>query len=394
MKLFDEIIRSYSGPALYAEPKFEYYNRSARSDIDRIRRLLEEWFSHYPVNHQQELRSRFRSSINSHHYSSLFELFIHELLLCSGYRVTIHPDVKGMEKKPDFLAESSECPPFYIEATLATDKSVAEIAENARMNEVYDALNRMDSPKFFIEMEISGAPKTPPSAKIIRSFLTEKLKLLDPDDVGRLWKTRGRDSVPRWHFEHNGWIIDFYPVPKSPKSRDLPGTRPVGIIADAEVQVMDSHSAIRNTVIAKANRYGRLDLPYVIAVNALGEHVENIDIMNALFGEEQIVVNFGCGPQMHKETRAHNGVWIGPSGIQYKGISAVLITHPFYPYSIPKTPIRLYHNPWARIRCTSHLTRLPQAVPETTPDGNIKMPHKDGDSLAEIFNLSAEWLNE
>lgn len=391
MKLFDDISRDYTEPAKYAEPKFGYYNRSARQDIDKIRQLIETWFIHYPVEHQKELYTKFRSSIDSQHYSAFFELFIHELLLQLGYSIIVHPDISGTERKPDFLATALGSTPFYIEATLATDKSADEIAKNARMNEVYDALNRMDSPNFFIEMEIIGAPKSPPSAKKIRSFLVKQLRVLDPDKIVSLWQVGGKEGVPHWRYEHDGWIVDFYPIPKSPKARGRPGSRPIGVLADGEVHVLNSHDAIRDTIISKANRYGEIDLPYVIAVNALGEHVENIDIMNALFGQEQIVVNFGWGPKDYKETRADNGAWRGPSGIQYTRVSAILIAHPLFPYNIPTAPIRLYHNPWAKRKYTSQLTQLPQAVPEHSTGNTMTMPHKEGKSLAEIFNLSPEW---
>ncbi|NQT22095.1 MAG: hypothetical protein HQ579_01510 [Candidatus Omnitrophica bacterium] len=386
MTLFDDIARDYDGPALYNEPKFAYYNRSNREAIGRIRHLLEEWFLHYPVDHQTELRSKFRSDINAHHYSAFFELIIYELLLRLNYKVTIHPDIDGSERKPDFLAESSKCESFYIEAVLATDKSAREIAEEARMGEVYDALNRMESPNFFIEMEIIGAPKTPPSAKKIKAFLANQLKHLNPDDIAALWQSDDREKVPHWNYEHDGWKIIFYPIPKSPKGRSKPGSRPIGVILNGKFSVLDSHSAIRDTIIAKANRYGKLEWPYVIAVNALGEDVKNIDIMNALFGEEQIVANFGWGPKKHKHTRARNGVWIGEPGIQYTGISAILIAHPLLPYNIPKAPIRLYHNPWARKKYSSNLTCLPQSVPQEN-----RLEPIEGKPLGAIFNLSPEW---
>jgi len=63
MELFDNISRDYIGPAKYAEPRFGYYNRSARQDIDKIRQLIETWFTHYPAKHQKELYAKFRSSI-------------------------------------------------------------------------------------------------------------------------------------------------------------------------------------------------------------------------------------------------------------------------------------------------------------------------------------------
>ncbi|GEM_PF-3281641 len=56
--------RDYTGPAFYAEPMFDYLNRSARLESERIRNLLEQWFKHFPSKAQDELRARFRLKDN------------------------------------------------------------------------------------------------------------------------------------------------------------------------------------------------------------------------------------------------------------------------------------------------------------------------------------------
>ncbi len=385
-KLFDGITRDYSGPALYAEPRFDYLNRSARPRFYKIRSVLEEWFSHYPITEQGDFLARFKSSNDSQHYSAFFELFLHELLLKLGYCVDIHPTLKdNTARHPDFLAKSKSCGNFYLEGVLATDESEEKVAAKARMNIVYDVINKMDSPNFFIGMKISGSPKTPPSATKIKSFLKKRLDKLNPDYIAKLQESK----VPQWTYEHDGWQIDFYPIPKSPKSRGKLGIRPIAIHS-TEAHFLDTKSAIRNVIIKKASSYGDLDLPYVIAVNCLGECVEKIDIMEALFGKEQYIFHVGES-KLDEPTmaRAPDGVWISKSGPRYTRISAVLVVYPVTHHNIPRTPICIYHNPWAKRKYTSQLTRLPQAIPQ---DG--KMKWLDGESLGTIFNLSNEWPEE
>jgi len=119
MRLFDNIVRSYLGPAQYAEPKFRYLNRSGRIEVDRIRQELERWFSRYPNAGKRDLRERFRSTSNSNHQSAFFELFLHELLLKLGCMVEIHPETNtGMRKRPDFLVKPPKVGRFYMEARL------------------------------------------------------------------------------------------------------------------------------------------------------------------------------------------------------------------------------------------------------------------------------------
>ena len=50
--------------------------------------------------------------------------------------------------------------------------------------------------------------------------------------------------------------------------------------------MVDGASGLRRSIEKKATKYGRLDLPYVIAVDNLGLHGDEIHIENALFGGE------------------------------------------------------------------------------------------------------------
>jgi hypothetical protein len=389
VKLFDDIVREYEGRAMYAEPSFAYLNRSARPAAERIRQTLETWFSHYPSEGQTDLCGRFRSDVDQHHYSAFFELLLHESLLRMGCRVEIHPNIAEDEttKRPDFLVESPHGHRFYIEAVLATGESAEEAAARARMDVVYDAINRLDSPGFFVGMDISGAPDTPPSARHIRAFLKARLDALDPDEVSEHLKLGGIRAIPHWRYEHEGWRIDFHPIPKSPKMRGKSGVRPIGM-RSFEAKFVDSSTPIRDAIVAKAGRYGDLELPYVIAVNALDESsVDRIDVMDALFGEEQYIVTFGqSGISESEMSRAPNGAWMSGSGPRYTRVSAVLVAVRLLPWTVGSAGVCLIHNPWAQRPYFSELTRLPQGIPQ---DG--RMEWQDGESLAEVLELPAGW---
>ena len=389
VKLFDAIERNDDGPAMYAEPKFIYWNRSAREDVAKVREVLEGWFSHYPDSEQESLRRRFRSSDDFNHRAAFFELFLHEVLLRLDCSVEIHPQPStATTRLPDFLVQSPDGNLFYLEAVLATDESSKETAARSRMNAVYDALNQMDSPNFFIGMELRGAPRTPPPAKQIRSFLEKHLSALDPDDIGKLWQSHGLDGVPRWLCRHEGWEIEFYPIPKSPGLRGKPGIRPIGIQSSGwHWQKVEGRLAIRNAILAKAGRYGNLDLPYVIAVNALGDALDRGIIMEALFGQEQVVSYASpLGVERVEETRALDGAWINESGPRYTRVSAILIASGLHPGNLAIAPSCLCHNPWAKRRYAGALARLPQAIPK---DG--RMQWQAGESLGAILGLPPDW---
>lgn len=384
--LFDDIRRDYTGVAGYSEPEFVYLNRSARPEANLIRALLEVWFSRYPQAEAVDLRARFRSSNDLQHSSAFFELFLHELLLRLGLYPQIHPAVPlTTTRRPDFVIKSPLSKSFYMEAVVASNTSEDKYAARARMNVVYDSINRLHSPDFFIGMDIQGTPQTPPPAGPIRSFLSKRLAGLDPDEMMTLLES-GLDALPHWHYKYEDWKIDFYPIPKSPENRGKPGTRPIGLMFHGP-QFMDSRTAIRGALCAKAGRYGDLDLPYVVAVNALDRSTDFTDVMEALFGKEKYILDFPRSRSNESEmTRELDGVWTSKSGPRYTRLSAALVVIGLSPWNLPRANIRLYHNPWANLPYNSELTLLPQAVPLT---GQMKL--EDGKSLSDVFDLPYEW---
>jgi len=361
--LFDNIHRDYLGAARYSEPQFVYLNRSARPEAKLIRALLEDWFSHYPQAETADLRARFRSSNDLQHHSAFFELFVHELLLKFGLHPQIHPALPQITTRhPDFIVESPSDKSFYMEAVVAANMSEDEYAARARMNVVYDSINRLDSPNFFIGMDIQGAPQTPPPAGPIKSFLSKNLAGLDPDEMMALLES-GLDALPHWHYQYEDWEIDFYPIPKSSEARGKPGTRPIGLQFYG-LKFMDSRTTIRDALCTKAGRYGDLDLPYVVAVNALDRSTDFTAIMEALFGKEKYIIDLSRSkPSEPEMTRELDGVWTSESGPRYTRLSAALVVVGLSPGNLPHANIRLYHNPWAKLPYNSELSLLPQAVP-------------------------------
>lgn len=390
MCLFDDIDRYDGGPALHAEPRFTYLKRSARVVERRVRKVLETWFSHYPPAQQTELRARFRSTNDFNHLSAFFELFLYELLTRLRCQVQIHPSTQSTTTKhPDFLVESPGGERFYMEAVVATDESSEQAAAKARMNRVYDVLNRLESPNFFIGMKLGGAPSTPPPARRIREFLAERLAPLNPDDMAKLLNSGGFEALPHWQYEHQGWRIDFFPIPKSADGRGTTGVRPLGMWFH-EMTWVTTPKALRDAIVSKAGRYGELDLPYVIAVDVCGHPLDDTDAMEALFGTEQWVIPLAPSRRAEVEIkRAPNGAWTSESGPRYTRVSAVLLVHHLTPWHVPKVPVRLYHNPWARRPYSSELTCLPQALPQGS-----HMELRDGQSLAAIFGLPLGWPEE
>ncbi len=385
MRLFDEFNRKDIDSADFLEPSFQYLNRSARPAFQFVRQMLESWFLRYPTEGQHELQSRFRSRLNVHHTSAFFELFLHELLFCLGCAVVIHPSVKGTTRSPDFFVEPQSGESFYLEATVATFQSKEEAAAEARLNQVYDVLNRhVDSTNFFISVDVNESPTFQPPGRKIAHFLNQKLKDLDPDEVTRRYESEGYKSLPTWKFQHEGWSVLFDPIPKKPEARGKLGVQPLGMFTSG-VKWVDHRTPLRDAIIDKASAYGNLEQPFIVAVNAM-KIIDDISAMEALFGKEQFNLLFSQTSPVDvvdtKMTRIPDGVWTSRHGPTNTQLSAALIVRNLRPWSIGESACRLYHNPWALAPYSSSLTDLPQAVPDKEQIGKVK-----GRAFVEILGI-------
>lgn len=390
MLLFDtDLDWSNAEPADYSQSHFDYLNCSGRLEATRIRELLEQWFSWYPAHSQAALRARFRSPDDVPHHSAFFELYLHELLRILGYQVEVAPtdDPGPSEKRPDFVVHRSSEPQFWLEATLATDRSTVDAAAEARLNQAYDALNKLDSPNFFVGLDSYGNPYVPVPERKLLAVVGEFLRTLDPDLCARILQEGGLSALPRKRFEHEGWRLEIFPIPKSKEARGRSGIRPVGMVGPGEGDWVDDRRALRDAVTKKATRYGELGMPYIVAVNAVNQHLDEIDIMNALFGQETLEVSRTLdGPGLPCLRRQPDGAWWGHKGPINTRVSAVLVLSSLTPWNIRVYSPVVYHNPWAKYSCPQALTEL-----HTARAVGHEMRVIQGQAAQEIFGLSNTW---
>jgi hypothetical protein len=389
VKLFDDIEHKGDGPPEYQESQFAYLNRIARKDAFRIREVLEDWFSHYPdVNDKADLRGRFRDKDHIQHESAFFELLLHEMLIRLGYKVDIHPQVdEAIERRPDFLAILEGRKEFIVEAVLALDRSRKDTATRARKNVVYDTINKLKSPKFFIGMKLFGDPQTPPPGKKIRKLLKEEIDNLDYDDVVARYKEGDIDCLPKWPFEHDGWSIEFFPIPKSEDAIGKPGIRPIGLVSFGYFEV-DPIMTIREAILSKAKAYGKPKLPFIVAVNNFERHVDYPEIMEVLFGRwKYSFAKLDDGSVSTKEERDLDGVWTSRAGPRNRQLTAVLIFQDVTSWNFAGRNVRLYHNPYISDLYDTELMQLPQMIPKD-------MMLHDGKSVGSIFGLETSWPGE
>lgn len=386
--LFDGDNRFGRRPKNYTESDFEYLNESARPAVVAFRRLASEWFARVPSHAQVDLRARFRSPNSFQHHSAFFELYLHEMLIQLGYTVEVHPPMIGINSTPDFLATRSGALRFYLEATLAGIPSGDEQAAGARAGQVYDCINTIDSPNFFLRLDVRGAPDTPPPTQRLRRDLAEWLRGLEPDKIQTMYDAAGEDEIPELHWSHDGWDITFQPIPKSPKSRGRAGVRPIGMQVP-QPRWLSTHTDIKKAIESKTGKYGQLGLPFIVAINVFADHCDNIDIMNALFGEEFVsVTQKADGTLLQKPGRKPNGVWVRPQGIANEDISGALVVSFITPWTMGVLTPELFHNPWASRPITASDWTLPQCIPDLNT-GSVE--HRQGVSGASLFRMPMPW---
>lgn len=388
MPLFDTFERHDLRPRRQNEGAFDYMNVSARPGIDAIRELLQLWFARISPDAQADIMGRLRSREEAQHQSAFFELYWHELLSRCGFDVEIHPRLEDVATNPDFLTVRNRLPQFYLEATLAMPPG--DLAADRRFAELHDTLDRMNSPDYFLEVEVRGNPQGNIRGRVVRLRLERWLGDLDHAEMSRLYEQRAYDSVPKFAWTEQGCTLTFTPVPKGPQFRGQPGARPVGIVMPAEIRELRTHEDIRVAIDGKAAKYGNLDRPLVVAVNVLDDFCGDYDVWNALFGEEQVVAIRDADQHVRHEWgyRASNGAWRGSRGPRNRLVSAVNIVHRLLPTTLRTRSVTIIHNPWALNPLP--LDALP--IPQTTvsiPDGHIHI--HDGRDHADVLGVPDPW---
>lgn len=377
MNIFDNICRSDRHRPSEDETAFAYLNRSSGPQASRVRHLVGQWVDRYPAQHRETIIARFRSAINEHHLGAFFELFLHELILRCGHRVVaIESRVSHTRTSPDFLIENKNGSRFFLDGVLATAHSQPESAAHARLNRALAAIDAIRSPAHFLAVEVTGAATAPLSIwKIKRGLAIWIARLAGVEAMG--------DTLPFRHVEHGvRIIIRAWPRRDAQESNLSTGVRhlrAMTITRDAEV----------DTVLKKKiSAYGCLDHPYVVAVNAFGNFQLEGNAIDALLGNQPILMG-----ESTKRTRAGKedghrryGIWVGPRGPRNNKLSAVISLESIDPWNFAHRKGRLIHNPWA----TRAFPPFDLGVGEVNFLGNSFRRTK-GRSIARLLGVPQRW---
>lgn len=383
-RLFDDKVRVDLDPAYHNENSFDYYDRSARKDVSNVREKLNEWFSKFPTSEQVELKSRFKKTFSS----AYFELFIHELFRRQGFEILIHPEVPNTSKRPDFLMKKDSFE-FYLEAKEAREKSEAQQALENRINQVYDSLNRIDSPNFFLKIDelILKTANQPSTKRAIANIEAESAKH-DPDFLTDQLTKYGLESSARIEYEDIDLKLVVSLIPKSPASRGLNGGRAIGMYP-FETSWGGSEESIKGSFEKKYKRYGQLDKPYIVCINAIGMKGNgDIDVENALWGS--VAWTWSTDPNNRNERweRQRDGMFLDKKGPRCTNVSGVLVTK-VMEFNIHVAQHWFAKHPYSKNEADFTAFDLTHSF---VSEGKIKKDVKK--TIGDILQVESTWLDD
>jgi hypothetical protein len=245
-------------------------------------------------------------------------------------------------------------------------------------------------PDFYLEIQYRGSPEGNIRGRALRERLERWLEQLDYDEISRLYQDRNYQAIPSHTLAEQGLSMTFSPMPKGPEFRGQTGARPVGVVMPMDVRMVRTHDDIRVAIEGKATKYGALELPLIVAVNVMDDFCHNIDILNALFGEEQVVAVRQENGQWRDEWggRVPNGAWRGHAGPRNTLVSAAVISNQLSPSTLRVCAVELVHNPWATHALPPDALQLPQRS-VSLPDGHI---HRcEGTLAADLLGVPEPW---
>uniref|UniRef100_Q07RJ0 Uncharacterized protein n=1 Tax=Rhodopseudomonas palustris (strain BisA53) TaxID=316055 RepID=Q07RJ0_RHOP5 len=381
MNVFVDIERADTGVPLPGEGQFAYLNRSARPEAARVREKVEEWLAGYPDAHRGDLIARLRSTIDDQHHSAFFELFLYQLLLARGCTVLeIEPKLDNSTKSPDFLVENAKNERLYVEAVQASGLSNQEVAARARLNTALSAIDSTPSPLHFLDQMVTGSPTKPLSTKKLKAELRSWIAKLPADETAKqaapfVWEEHGAK------IELSAWI----------RCKPDEKGRAVGVRRTPVITIQPSQE-IRPALKKKATKYGKLDYPYLVVLNALSTHHNDHAVLDALFGTP--CEQFSEGPDgelIHKEVRKPDGIWYGPPDgkPQNTRMSGVLALMRIDPWNFASKTGLLIPNPWA----TMPLPQLVLGTSEFVLVGK-QYERREGKQMHKLVGVPASWPEE
>jgi hypothetical protein len=379
-KLFDDEVEHYGGPATDTESSFHFLNRAQDSSWQKVREVLDEWYSHHP-DPGGDLRSRFQQHDNRQHTSAWWELYTHALFRRLGFDVTVHPDLPEGTGRPDLLVSDGESQ-LYVECVALFENRPARGNADARAW-IFECINGTPNPDFMVDVDIESSGTRRPRKAEITNRITEWLDSLDYEAALAL---QARGAAHNRIFAFGDWEVRLTANPVLPKHRGKP-SRLIGRYPFSGVYTVTSVTDIRKLLEDKASQCRGADAPLVIAVHNCSTFAKDDDIEKAAFGS--LTYNYYEGVRDSGWwSRAPDGYWHPGPPPRGATLSAVMFNERLTPYNVAEALPNLWINPWAEKRVG---TRLPFRAYSAFDSGEAYLAAEGTASAANVFGLPEGW---
>ena len=272
--------RTDASPSKHAESTYAFLCRVAGPVWDQCRALIDGWLAAYPAEDRVGLIKRLKSGQDRVFTSAFWELYLHEMYRRSGWVIEVEPEIAGVTTRPDFLVSKGGVS-YYVEAR-CTFEGGGDTGAAARLQNVYEAIDSIDSGAFHLSVTVVRTGADAPPTKKLRRELEAWLRGLDPDD--RVFALDHERPEYRREWIQDDWHLRFYPIARSPAVRGVRAQRPLGVFAPAEASVIDDITPLREALSEKGAKYGKLKHPLVIAINIGSGFHDDLDTTQALYG--------------------------------------------------------------------------------------------------------------
>lgn len=290
------------------ETTAQFYKRATDPSFIVERKRFNKWFNEFPQEEHEEIKKKL-SSNRDVYYDIYYEFLLYQLFKCQGFVISIHPQLQGTLKHPDFLIEKDgfKC---YVEAK--TVKRIVEEENCVQKNKelVYQAINSIDTNGFKIVIKkfSLNTNRTFSTKLIVKEILNkieegDKLQLLSFD-----FEFVNEDCFMSLGLYKMGYKHDLF------ENR-------INIIAYEPKYFIGNRNCIfYKGFKEKVVRYGKLDYPYIICINS-GQLLTSFDWEDI---DNMLVRNMTLNNSKQNEVffSIHNEY-------VHQGVSAILLSQDF-----------------------------------------------------------------
>jgi hypothetical protein len=376
--LFPDVPRTDLTASLQGEPAYTFLNRSGDPHVAEIRDLMTAWLSRVPAEHVPDLRGRLQGKDEAQFESAFWELYLHEAYLRSGYAVTVHPPLAGTGRHPDFVVEGHGAR-FYLEAVQAC-ATADDTRQSKLLADVRRLLDEIAPGGYRLDMVTYAVGRQPPSMAKLRRELREWLSALG-QGTGNTAAAAAYRAVSHHVWQTpDGWHVEFGAAPVLPGHtiRHLVGMHTTGgWSGDA--------ARITAALESKADRYGALDAPLVIAVLSNSAYgTDDMDFEDALYGA--LIGRRPAAALPPPGAVLRPGHWLSQDGWRHANAPQVIAAQDLFPWTVARVRPRLWSTLQPGVTVPSQpgwLTRMHVTGPAPQPGPAAPM--------SSLFGLPDPW---